>query len=236
MDVVYLVRPGDDNQELRYSLRSLRNLPHNRVWVAGYKPSWVTNVGYVESPQHWSKYVNSTKNLLAACDHPAISGRFALFNDDFFVLQPVCEVPTLHRGPVADVVADYNRRHGPTKMSDHYRQGMVSTARILERWGCEKPLSYELHVPMVVEGAVMAEAVRKAIEMDRRIVALHKRTLYGNVAGIGGEQSADVKILGRDRMWPEGSTFVSTEDESFRNGAVGEAIRSLFPDPSPYER
>ena len=35
MDLVYLVRPGEQNEELRWSLRSLVNLPHERVFEVG---------------------------------------------------------------------------------------------------------------------------------------------------------------------------------------------------------
>jgi hypothetical protein len=32
-DVVYVVRPGEKNEELRDSLRSLAHLPHGKGWV-----------------------------------------------------------------------------------------------------------------------------------------------------------------------------------------------------------
>ncbi|MFF3129757.1 hypothetical protein ACFVRD_48125 [Streptomyces sp. NPDC057908] len=40
-DIVYVVRPWNQNEQLRYSLRTLANLPHRRVWIAGYCPTWV---------------------------------------------------------------------------------------------------------------------------------------------------------------------------------------------------
>lgn len=49
MDILYLCRPGE-NLELRYSLRSLRNVPHGRVWIFGDCPDWVTNVNLVHQP------------------------------------------------------------------------------------------------------------------------------------------------------------------------------------------
>ncbi len=49
-DVVYVVRPGDKNEELRYSIRSvIANLPHRKVWIAGYKPTWLSDdLGYIK--------------------------------------------------------------------------------------------------------------------------------------------------------------------------------------------
>lgn len=61
---------------------------------------------------------------------------------------------------------------------------------------------------------------------------IHKRTLYGNVVGIGGWQAHDFKVkVGGGRDWP----FLSTSDASFRAQPVGAYIRERFPDPSPYE-
>ena len=48
MDAVYYVRPGDRNDELRYSLRSLANLPHDRVWIVGHTPPWVTGIESIQ--------------------------------------------------------------------------------------------------------------------------------------------------------------------------------------------
>ena len=70
-DIVYVVRPGERNEELRYSLRSLSNLPHGRVWIAGYMPKWVTGVEHIPSPAKPGSHVHAKANLRAACQHPA---------------------------------------------------------------------------------------------------------------------------------------------------------------------
>src|SRR5690606_40329879 len=91
MDVVYLVRPGNRNEELRWSLRTLVNLPHDRVWIVGHLPNWIDRhkVQYLRTEQYELKHTNTLNNLATACDHSDISDRFVLMNDDFFVLQPV---------------------------------------------------------------------------------------------------------------------------------------------------
>lgn len=102
MDVVYYVRPGERNEELRYSLRSLQNMPHERVWLVGHKPAWVTGVEHIpnrsngSSPQH-----NATSHLLAACD-AVPAERFVVFNDDFYVMEPIEHIPALHAGPLSE--------------------------------------------------------------------------------------------------------------------------------------
>lgn len=231
-DIVYVHREDELAEELRCSLRSLRNFPHGRVWVAGYKPRWV-KAAHIPTDQRRSKHINSTANLIAACRHPEVSDPFWLFNDDFFVLQPV-EPKVWHRGTVAEVVADYENRLGGISPAMPYRRGMVETARLLERWGHTHPLSYELHLPMPVPKA-SADVLERAYVEGRTIPALHKRTVIGNVFHLGGDQMADVKVTDLETTWESGQEYVSTGNSAFHSGAVGRRLRELFADPSPFE-
>lgn len=225
-DIVYVVRRGHSNEELRYSLRSLVNLPHGRVWIAGFVPQWTRRIGRIDVIQKRTKYLNSTGNLRAACEHPRVAEEFLLFNDDFFVMHPFDRMPVLHRGPIQPVIDHYRRLDaGP------YVEGMEQTRQLLARLGHPDPLSYELHVPLPIRRQQMLEA----LDVGHSIPVLHKRTLYGNLAGLGGSQSTDFKVTAVDdseyREWP----FVSTLDWMFEREAVGRFIRGRFPHPSPYE-
>ena len=190
------------------------------------RPSWVRNVGYIAVDQAGTKYHNSTANVLAACDHDDISDPFLLFNDDFFVVAPVDTVPVLHNGPMQPAP-----RHLDGLST--WQQGRALTYRMLRQWGFDEPLSYDLHVPLPIHKAAMVEAVRRA---DRyQIPALHKRTVYGNVAGLGGVFADDVKVHDTGRTFPPGARFVSTNPTSWRVGLVGEVLRGVFEEPGPYE-
>src|SRR5690606_30767194 len=104
MDVVYPLPPKRAAyEELRYSLRSLANLPHDRVFIAGGLPNWVDNVEHIETVQEWpSKYVNLCVNIASACCDDRVSDPFILFNDDFFVMEPVEQVPARWRETLRD--------------------------------------------------------------------------------------------------------------------------------------
>lgn len=233
MDVVYLCREGE-NEELRYSLRSLRNLPHGRVWIFGGAPEWTRGAELVPTDQHDTKYRVTTRAMRAACRHPEVSDPFALFNDDFYVMQPVPEVPVLHRGPVAEVLAYYERRWGGRS---GYSAGMRETADLLRRLGYEEPLSYELHVPLPIHKGAMLEALDAGEASG--ITVLHKRTLYGNLARIGGERASDCKIVSRSdgriagRNVAEVPTWLSSSDASF--AGLAPLLQHRFPQPSPFE-
>lgn len=230
MDVVYIVRHDPRNDPLRYSLRSVAtHVPHRTIWVAGYLPPWVTDVAHVDVPQTATKYRNSTRNLRVACAHPGISDRFLLMNDDFFVMAPVAgEVPMAHRGPLAEVVDRYRRRYGPTRQ---YTRGMIATAELVARLGCEDPMSYELHMPMVIDKQRMAET----IDYGAAIPVLHKRTLYGNRWQVGGTETVDVKVRGDRDPWGPDWPYLSTDKGVFHHGRVGHHIRAVFPERSIYE-
>lgn len=233
-DIVYVVGPDRHNEELRYSLRSLRHIPHGTVWIAGYKPKWVVNVEYLPLRQDKTKYQNSTANLLAACTHPDVADRFVYMNDDFFILRPMKTVPYLHLGSVKDRVDYYDRKYGHRRRGvGRYRDGMVQTSKLLESWGHRTILSYEAHTPMLLEKHKMTEAVNRATRAAR-IVALHKRTLYGNLYQVGGREIRDVKVLTSAHSWGPGQTFVSSSAQSW-SGKLGRRLREMFRDPSPYE-
>jgi hypothetical protein len=224
MDVVYVCRPGNRNEELRYSLRSLVNVPHERVWIAGHMPTFVRGAEHIPVRFARSNHAHTSASLRAACSHAEVSETFVLMNDDFFVIRPMAEIPVLHRGPIEDVAAEYVRRGGMT-----YVASMRKAASWLAAQGCEPVLSYELHVPLPVVKAKMAEVLGLGVPG----LESHKRTVYGNLGGIGGERSEDYKVIGQE--WSKAWPFISTMDHTFARDEVGRYIRARFPEPSPYE-
>lgn len=222
-DVVYVCRPGA-NEELRYSLRSLSNLPHGRVWIAGHCPSWVSSkVGRIPVTSRVRGHQSAKANLRAACEHPEVSERFVYMNDDFFVMQPHDELPLMHRGTVYDVVTG-------RRMSTSYTRALEKTMRLLVEQGIPEPLMYDLHAPMLVDKVGMLEVLTLVGDAP----LLHERTLYGNLNQLGGERRHNHKVRHRDTGW-QTWPFLSTNDVGFAGLPVGRFIRSRFPDQSPYE-
>ena len=219
LDVVYYVRPGERNPELRYSLRSLSNLPHGRVLLVGHKPTWVQGVEYVRGNEIGTTEGNAIGNLRLACEH-AGSDRFVVFNDDFFVMEPMDEVPSLHAGPLSKIA------HGATT----YRRQLQEAARLLEAAGFlpRDLLAWTLHIPVVVDRERLSTVLRMV--GTRRPIA-EWRTVYGNYWGVTGEEASDVKVRRRTDA-PDGP-FLSTQDATFE--FVASRIKRAFPTPSPYE-
>lgn len=246
MDVVYLVRPGNRNEELRWSLRCLdAHMPGRRVWIVGHKLPWLTGVEHLSTRQDDHKHLNTLANLRAACRHGDISPQFVLMNDDFFLLQDVVDqVPTLHRGTLNEFIAQYRRTEGGARLG--WYQRAVQTRETLAKLGHDPDavLSYELHVPMVVDRERWLAGVKELERIGRGDVRWWtKRSFYGNYAGVGGERSTDCKILD-DAAWDRagGAAAVSqwrscsTADGSFKYGRVGRWLRERYQARCRFER
>lgn len=226
------MKDHDNNHEFRYSLRSLENLPHGKVFVVGYKPTWCTeDVLEIEKPDYLpqeTKYIKSTMNLIAAMDDPRLSEDFVLMNDDFFIMEPIEYVPVLHRESLVKMIDWYYKKH----QNSPYTQGLLRVFKRLEVMGINDALSYELHVPMVFNKTKF----REILEMSMELEGFGKRTLYGNIHDIGGDYFADVKFTNQLRPIEPFMPFVSTDEGSFTYHPIGEHLRQKFQKPSKYEK
>ena len=226
-DVVYRVRPGDDNDELRLSLRSLTNITHGKVWIVGHKPAWVTGVGHLPGDRHTTKYANAFDGILRACLDPRISDTFILMDDDMMILQPVPTVTPWHYYPLEEhcAQAKQGHHHGPGWVTS-----LTTTLDYLRAQGCAHPISWEIHVPFLVERATAAPLLENAATYAQPIPP-QARSVIANLTDRTGEWRQDVKIR------PPHITFapdlVSTDDRTI--GKVITELRARFPKPSPWE-
>ena len=158
MDVVYVNRDGE-NPELRYSLRTLQNVDHDTVWVFGGAPFWVDEetVRFQPRRQLGSPYSSVRAHIAAACNTPEVSDPFMLWNDDFFAMKPVHPIPVYNRGPLAEMLAEFDS----TKTL--WAKGLRETASLLGQRGVlDGALSYDNHLPLIVHKYEMLAALRWA--------------------------------------------------------------------------
>jgi len=228
MDAVYVCRDGE-NPELRYSLRTLPNVDHARVWVFGGAPTWL-NTGTVthhKRRQDNTPARSSRGHITAACKTPEVSDPFMLWNDDFYAMREIGTVGTYHRGLLVDHVEKMKAHRTP------WAKGLKQTAALLDRLGMlEGALSYSIHMPLIVHKAEMLEAIELANKESAQ--HFHLRTLYGVMTDLGGEEWVDPKMLRRMDPFPRGP-WLSSSPDSFRR-SVEPVLRYLFPDASIYEK
>lgn len=225
MDIVYICREGE-NEELRYSIRSVvKNLEYDNLWIVGGKPEWYTGL-HIKVNQDQSSYRNARTNIRAIINDSRISDDFILMNDDFFIMNPVKEIPYMYSGLLLDKInirqsVDYNGTY--TRLLFKTYSELYSKARI------RNPLDYELHVPIVFNKVKLSSVIGSQGLW---------RSMYGNVNNVGGEVFKDIKIYAKDHPLSNNivdmkSDYLSTEDKVFDE--YKEWFQEKFPEPSPYE-
>lgn len=224
-DVVYpLKRQGAGFNELRYSLRSLSQLPHRKAVVVGGKPDWYMGYHIPAPPQLFNRYQDSSRNISLAVMSELVSDPFWLFNDDFFVLSS--EVPRYqHRGDLREWLLA-----APNTV---YSRSKKPVLELLNDMGFDHPRAFNLHTPLLIH----KDAAREALELLPRTQFAGFRTVYGNLAGLPATYAQDVKVrYNRESIFKFQSPTVSTSDEAFRVGKAGSELRLMLDRPSPYER
>ena len=224
MDVVYLTKDGG-NPELQYSLRTLVNVNHGKVWVFGGAPHWLNHDTVrheLRSQDASSPYKSTQRHLRAACLHLEVSDPFTLWNDDFYAMQPVGDVPVMSRGPLGEMAQEFSKVRTP------WAQGL----REVLDWAGPEAMSFDHHQPLVIHKEPMLEALH--IANTFRQTAAHVRTVYGEIAGLQGSIVPDAKMMRRQDPFPEGP-WLSSSSSTFR-GCVEPLLRYLFPTTGKYEQ
>ena len=224
-DVVYILKNNISSDELRYSLRTVeRNFPHRKVWFFGGCPKDIRPDRYVKIDQRGlTKWERSTNTLRVACETEDLTEDFWLFNDDFFVLEPVRSLPYMVRGELATRIQEIVSR----RVIHKYADNLEEARKQLEAKGCST-LDYALHVPMLINK-------QKALEVLDTFRSPMFRSLYGNYWNVGGIVTRDVKIHKTKGLPETGQLLVSTNDTSFSEGEVGKLIKSRFIEPCKWE-
>lgn len=223
-DIVYLVKDGDKNEELKYSLRTLKNFPHKKVWFYGGCPKDLQPDKHVKVDQNLdNKWENVNKMLRVACNNPHITSKFWLFNDDFFIMKKVDNPTNHYNGDLYKRIVKLEDQYGRITA---YSQLLRDCCKELESLGCNTK-NYTLHVPMLMDK-------KKALEVFSLTDFPGFRSLYANYCRIGGSEMRDVKIVNPNKLYTDG-IYLSTDERSF-NGKLGDQIKLMFPDKSKYEK
>lgn len=226
MDVVIPVRPGDSNDELRFTLRSLdAYCSHDRVVIVGYQPNWLTNVEFIPGNSAGPPRANVYHNVLAACEHPDVSEECIITNDDIIITEPV--TPDVHYRSTLQAHIDLPKVQ---RAKGWWWQSLTTTQICLQALGHSDPLSYELHVPLPIDKQAMAETLDRFKDVQPQNPP-QWRTIYGVLNNIGGTQAPDPKAY---RAGPVQKPYHSTTDSSFHH--FHQHFQAQFPEPSRYEK
>lgn len=213
MDVLYPYKAIPDDRDLRWSLRSLVHMPHDRVIVAGDKPN-VPGVVHVPVKPMDDPYMSSAANLRAGLD--AVKGRKVIVMHDDIILLAPWRWQLQHRRTIREYLT-YGRAKGS------YRQMIWRTWDWLKERGCDEPLFYSLHTP-----AVYSVAKLRAVLDEVAGQSLAARTVYFNLHPEPAERAADVKrIMWRDDI--PSMSMISLSDNLARRWKFQRWVEGVLP-------
>lgn len=227
MHAVYICRHGN-NEELRYSIRSLQNLKEvTSIIVIGGKPNWYIG-DYIET-EPAKKYNHARQNLETLVKTKRISEEFILMNDDFFIIKPVEKLENYNEGLLLNKIIQYNKFNPTSKYTNLLKQ---THEYLINKTGKE-PLSYELHIPM--------RMTKKGLRAALKTQTLW-RSYYGNIYEKETTETHDVKIYTPYARDPnkykydksKTSPYISTEDRSFMY-VRDTLLNKILPNKSEYE-
>lgn len=236
MDVVYTIKYAKVNEELVYSLRSLCNIPHDKVYFIGGCPYNLNHryITWIPAATLATKYKTTTHNLEIAANLPKLSEEFIWMNDDFYILQkikdPVAEL-NLNKGSLHDSLNEFIKRNG---ICTAYMTGAEQTMSYMKTLGIQNPLSYELHIPFIYNKSCVKTML--ALKDIRKVPILYKRSVYGNLYYHNSTKTTDVKILRASKVdyteWDK-RKFLSSSDITWDR--VKPYLEKKFKDKSIYE-
>ncbi len=198
-----------DNNEIRYSLRSLdKAFAPEWVGIAGPEiPPFLQGITHITTDPKKEKMRNLPLQLLAACADPRVPEDLVLMNDDFIVRDTPAWVWTpTHCGSIDQY-----------KGGNAWRRSVEATGKWLLGKGVAMPLSYEGHTPMPFRKSLALPVLQ---EMVAAAEILQFRTAYGNIVGVGGEKHPNAKRKDH-KKWPDDTPFwslknmVSAESKEF---------------------
>ena len=222
VSVVYVYKSGGDT-ELRFSLRSLKNLPHRDVFIVGQAPKWVRNVTVIPWQQTNEPYSDTYYKIMAVARDKRVADNFVLFNDDFFLLKPVKEIQPRYLKAIGLWKEQYHNQ-------GEYWKKIVRTEKLVGK----DAKAYELHYPFPFNKANLI-AYHGKYQQPRNAML---RTLYAHEFGIKGTQSRDYKAVTPKnfiKLLATNPPFISSSNVCAANKDWVKAMTALFQEPSPYE-
>lgn len=228
-DIVYVIKNDYNSEELKYSIRSVcMNFPFRKLVIVGGCPEDIYPDIYIKDIQEGSSKWDKTRHsLIKALKSEDLTENIWIFNDDFFVMNKVKahEDKNYFNGTLEKRILDITKNH--PRGSAYVNRLSILRGRLLNMK--KDTLSFALHVPMLMNRKNALELLEKPSPISSMF-----RSYYGNYYEIECEYMKDVKVYDLESV-PD-TPFISTSDESFKKGKVGEFLRQYFTTPCKYEK
>lgn len=225
LDIVYFVKDGHINEELRFSIRSVcKNMKYRRIWIFGGNVKGINPDVHVRVNQKGKTKWDRVRNMYKmVCENKEVSDNFIMFHDDFYVMKPTDHITPLYRCSLEDHIKILE----PTEPTE-YSKLLRRCKKALENGSMvrgDMALSYEIHTPFIFNKEKLLAVLETFPDMHCI------RTIYGNLYYYGqSEQSKDVKVFNSKPSFDYKNTqFLSTDDGVVSvNNDVWQYIRKSF--------
>ena len=225
-DLIYILKADIDTEELKYSLRSVeRNFPINRVWFVGGQPEGLEpDIRLKHDQVGNSKWEMIRSSMWKAVSDERLSEDFFLFNDDFFVMEPV-DTDSFRNFVDGTLERRIDELHSESGMNA-YTRTLFKLEQELKTMH-EPTMNFDVHLPMLLN----KEQVRSTLY---KCSSPQMRSAIGNINRLPFVIHPDVKVYDLESV-PVNETYLSTNDDTFKKGNVGKYIRETFTTKSRFE-
>ena len=225
-DLIYILKADIDTEELKYSLRSVeQNFPINRVWFVGGQPEGLEpDIRLKHDQVGNSKWEMIRSSMWKAVSDERLSEDFFLFNDDFFVMEPV-DTDSFRNFVDGTLERRIDELHSESGMNP-YTRTLFKLEQELKTMH-EPTMNFDVHLPMLLN----KEQVRSTLY---KCSSPQMRSAIGNINRLPFVIHPDVKVYDLESV-PVNETYLSTNDDTFKKGNVGKYIRETFTTKSRFE-
>ncbi len=223
MDIIYLYKKAPQSGiALRFSLRSISHIPHDKVYVIGDRPKWLTGVIHIPFQDIENRsLMGQWEKIIMACKMGGVSQKFLLMHDDHLIMKPIKDILYYHRGYISDIKKNKTR---------HYHD--------LKRTGelFDKALSFDkIHTPVVFDKDKFLALLDNYNIKNRYLY----KSLYGNHYGVESEYIKDCKARNFSILMQklrDGDIFISLSPAVEKNKNLKKILLKYFPKKSPHEK
>lgn len=229
-DILYTVKRGpDDNIELRYSLRSLENIPHGNVFIIWHKPSrvkWVIHIPFKDNPKYKAK--NVIRKIRAWCVDKRLSDKFIFMCDDFYIKDKVEDVPYYWKWTIAWHIRTREALSAQWQKFFTFKTNIIrNTFRLTDK-------DFENHFPFIYEKDKYLRMLRTYDFSQGNLY----RSAYCKLYNIEWEFHKDCKLSPANVSKRDLNqfTFFSTRNDFANWEWFAEFMDQYFPNKSEYEK
>ena len=238
-DIVYMLKDPlpDNGVELGYSLRSLKHMPHGRVFMVTPRlPDWI-NPDTVEHISHLPVHENRKWDDLGEKwkwlgTNDVMTDEVIYMDDDYFIIRPVKQAgprPAFH--PLWVLIKYYTEEYGDVEIV----RAFINAERLIKEHGVEVPLHPLQHYPWpVVRSNIPVHWEDGKGPYDWKILEFNHNNPNPP------EYHHENKVTNREdlqRVVARGTPYVSSADDgSFVDSGLLSLLEQMFPEKSEYER